>query len=186
MFLIDNVMTSDPTSIANKFNTFFAEIGVRLSENVNNIHNIHFTDYLLNPSMYNYTFELITEETTMEILNNLKPKPSCGYDGISTKLLKTFKLEICKSLTLIINQTLPTGIFPDSLKVAKVIPLYKKGDKALLGNYRPISILPSISKYSKGLFLIRSMTILHPTSCIITDSTDSEKNIQLNLQLWNS
>ena len=66
----------------------------------------------------------------MEILNNLKPEPSCGCDGISTKLLKTCKLEICTSLTLIINQTLSIGIFPDSLKVAKVIPLYKKDDKA--------------------------------------------------------
>ena len=139
-------MTTDPTTIANKFNTFFAGIGVDLSANVNNTHNAHFTDYLLNPSIYNFTFELITEETTMEILNNLKPKPSCGYDGISTKLLKTCKLEICKLLTLIINQSLSTGIFPDSLKVAKVIPLYKKGDKAVLVNYRPISILPSIPK----------------------------------------
>ena len=89
VFLIDNVMTTDLTTIANKFNTFFAGIGVELSANVNNSHNAHFTDYLLNPSMYSFTFELITEETTMEILNNIKPKPSCGYDGISTKLLKT-------------------------------------------------------------------------------------------------
>ena len=59
---------------------------------------------------------------------------------------KIIKFEICKPLTLIINQTLSTGIFPDTLKIAKVIPLYKKGDKALLENYRPISVLPSISK----------------------------------------
>ena len=96
--------------------------------------------------MYNFTFELIKEETTIDILNNLKPKPSCGYDGISTKLLKSSKLDICKPLTLIINQSLSTGVFPESLKVSKVIPLYKKSDKAMLDNYRPISILPSISK----------------------------------------
>ena len=82
----------------------------------------------------------------MEHLNNLKSKPTCGYDGISTKLLKACKNEICKPLTLIINQMLSTGIFPDTLKVAKVIPLFKKGDHLLLDNYRPISILPSISK----------------------------------------
>ena len=86
-------MTTDPTITANKFNTFFAGIGVDLSANVNNTHNAHFTDYLLNPSMYNFTFELITEETTMKNLNNLKPKPSCGYDGISTKLLKSVSLK---------------------------------------------------------------------------------------------
>ena len=136
--------------------------------------------------MYNFTFELITEETTMEILNNLKPKPSCGYDGISTKLLKTCKLEICKSLTLIINQSLSTGIFPDSLKVAKVIPLYKRVIKlysVIIAQF--LYCLQSL-KYSKGLFLIRSMTILHHTIYIITGNMDSEKNIQLNLQLWNS
>ena len=71
VFLIDNVMTTDPTTIANKFNIFFASIGVELSANVNNTHNAHFTDYLLNPSTYHFTFELITEETTIEILNKI-------------------------------------------------------------------------------------------------------------------
>ena len=61
------------------WNTYFADIGLILSERVNNTNYAHFTDY--------FTFELITEEKkTIEILNNLKPKPSCGYDGISTKL----------------------------------------------------------------------------------------------------
>ena len=64
-------MTTDPTIIANKCTTYFADIGLRLLESVNNTHNAHFTDYLLNSSMYNFTFEIITEETTMEILNNL-------------------------------------------------------------------------------------------------------------------
>ena len=89
--------------------------------------------------MYNFDFKLISEETTMEALNNLKPTHSCGQHGISTKLLKTCKHAICKPLTLIINQMLSTCIFPDNLKVAKVIPLFKKGDKALFDNYRPIS-----------------------------------------------
>ena len=118
----------------------------------------------------------------MEILNNLKPKQSCGYDGISTKLLMTCKLEICKPLTLIINQSLSTGIFPDSLKVAKVIPLFKKD------NYRAISILPSISKIFERIIFnqINDHFTSHGTIYIITGNMDSEKNTQLNLQLWNS
>ena len=95
-----------------------------------------------------FTFEIISEATTMETLYNLKPKPSCGYDGISTKLLKTCRLEICKPLTLIINQMLTTGIFPDDLKVAKAIPLFKKVKKEILDNYRQISLLPSLIFYS--------------------------------------
>ena len=60
--------------------------------------------------------------------------------------MKASKTVVCKPLTLIINQTLTSGIFPDTLKIAKIIPLFKKGDKTLLENYRPISILPAISK----------------------------------------
>ena len=71
---------------------------------------------------------------------------STGKDQISTNLLKQIKQCITPSLTLIINQMLNTGIFPDSLKIAKVIPLFKKGDDKILSNYRPISLLSSISK----------------------------------------
>ena len=112
------------------------------------------------PILHNFTFKPISEGTTINILDSLKPKPNCGNDGISTKLLKAIKQEIFKPLTIIINQSLATGIFPDPLKITKVIPLYKKviplykkviplykkGDRTLLDNSRPISILPSISK----------------------------------------
>ena len=65
---------------------------------------------------------------------------------MSNNLLKLIKNEICESVTLIINQSLTTGIFPNKLKIAKVIPLFKKGDIYTFKNYRPISLLPSISK----------------------------------------
>ena len=130
------------------FNLVFSvfNVGFKLAESITDAENTNFRDYLLNQSRQNFTFELISEATTMETLNNLKHKPSCGHDGISTKVLKACRLEICKPLTLIINQMLTTGIFPDDLNVAKVIPLFKKGKKEILDNYRPISLLPSISK----------------------------------------
>ncbi len=125
MFLIDNDYWSHHHS--NQIQYFFADIDLRLSESVNNTYNAHFTDYLLNPTMYNFTFELTTEETIMEITNNLKPKPSCVYDGISTKLWKTCQLEIFINLTLIINQTLSTEIFPDRLKSGESNTSLQKG-----------------------------------------------------------
>ena len=69
-----------------------------------------------------------------------------GHDGISLKHLKYLPSEIRDPLILIINQSMLTGIFPGKLKIAKVIPLFKKDDKLNMGNYRLISILPAISK----------------------------------------
>ena len=68
---------------------------------------------------------------TKEIIDSLKAKSSCGVDGLSVKLLKLIKDEISTSLTLVINQSLLSGIFPDQLTIAKVIPIYKKDDPAI-------------------------------------------------------
>ena len=85
-------------------------------------------------------------EDNLMMINALKSINSCGHDDLSTILLKAIKHDICKPITLIINQSLYTGIFPNKLKLAKVILIYKKGDNTKLDNYRPISILPAISK----------------------------------------
>ena len=58
----------------------------------------------------------------VKIIRNLRPKLSAGYDNISTKLLKEIEHVISRPLSIIINQSLCTGIFPDNLKIAKVIP----------------------------------------------------------------
>ena len=91
-------------------------------------------------------FKCIAKDYTIKAIDNLKNKNSSGHDGISNTLLKIIKNDISQSLTIIINQMLTTGIFPDAFKLSKVIPLFKKGDSSLLVNYRPISLLPTISK----------------------------------------
>ena len=80
------------------------------------------------------------------MIKNLKLSNNKGHDGISSDLLKLMGNAISKSITLIINQSLRTGIFPDTLKIAKVIPIFKKDGKKLIENYLPISVLPVISK----------------------------------------
>ena len=71
---------------------------------------------------------------------------SSGRDGISNTILKAIMPIISKPLTLITNQMLNNRIFPDNLKIAKVVPLYNKGDDGLFTNYRSISLLSSVSK----------------------------------------
>ena len=91
-------------------------------------------------------FKCINEENTIKAIENLENKNSSGHDGICNKLLKSIKCSVSKSLTIIINQMITTGIFPDVFKVSKVTPIFKKGDCSLMSNYRPISLLPTISK----------------------------------------
>ena len=145
-FLIDNEMIDDPSIIADKFNNLFANVGRRLSEQLTTPDNVNFTRLFTNSSSTKYVFLSDIGRSCHGSTKQFKQKLSCGHDGMSSRLLKASKNVICKPLTLIINQTLTSGIFPDTLKIAKIIPLFKKGDKTLLENYRPISILPAISK----------------------------------------
>ena len=89
----------------------------------------------------------------MKIIENLKNKTSSGIDGISNQLLKSAKNDLVKPITTIVNQMIVTGIFPDNLKILRVIPLYKAKDQTLLSNYRPIALLPSISKIFEYVLL---------------------------------
>jgi hypothetical protein len=83
------------------------------------------------------------------IIKSLKTKNSFGYDGISTKLLKISSCFISLPLTYICNKSLSSGIFPDHLKYTVVKPLFKKGDRSNISNYRPISLLSSFAKHLK-------------------------------------
>ena len=105
-----------------------------------------YTQYLLNPTKKKCIFRCATQEEVVKAINNLENKRSSGHDGISNKVLKSIKNEIAKPLTLIINQMLKTGIFPNAFKKSKITPLFKKGDSSLVANYRPISLLPTMSK----------------------------------------
>ncbi len=104
-----------------------------------------FHSYLTDIHNNNFQLKNINEEITMSIIDKLTPKTSCGFDGISSKMIKIIKTTLIKPITLIINQMLTIGIFPDKLKIAKIIPIHKKDKDTLFTNYRPISLLPSLS-----------------------------------------
>lgn len=152
-FLFDGHPHSDKTFIANKFNSYYTNIGLELASNINLPENKSFKDYLKNPTIQKFDFLKTTENEIIKVIDKFKSKSSTGYDRVSNNLIKFVKKEICTPIMLIFNQTISTGMFPNALKIAKVSMLFKKGDAKLIENYRPISILPSFSKiFEKIMF----------------------------------
>ena len=114
--------------------------------------NDHYSKYLKYPTVSRLKLEPIDESKTRKLIEHLKNKTSTGIDGISNKLVKTAVNELVSPLTIVINQMLNTGVFPNQLKISKVIPKYKSKDHTLLSNYRPTALLPSISKIFEYVF----------------------------------
>ncbi len=144
-FKVDNTNISDESEIADNFNKYFSNIGKTTSDNVPKTR-AKFTDYMKTPLVNSIFLETIEPDQVIEITNKLKPKLSAGPDEISSKLLKETIEYIKYPLTHIINRSLLTGIVPNQLKIAKVIPIYKASDPTEFKNYRPISLLPAFSK----------------------------------------
>jgi len=144
-FLIDNIPTTDPSLISNGFCDYFTNVGKKLANKIPSSSK-SYQDYL-NINNPNSMFFTPTDESEIEkVVNSLKSKKSYGHDKITNWLIKKLKFEISVPLSIIINQSLSSGIVPDEFKIAKVIPIYKANEANLFSNHRPISLLPSISK----------------------------------------
>jgi hypothetical protein len=136
----------DQGHLVNHFNNYFGNIGTSMAASIPNVNNVDCMDYLDDKINSLFKFKPVTNEQVYKIINQLKSKPSVGHDGLSTITVKYLASLLTEPLTLLINQSLKAGIFPDKLKLAKIIPIHKKDDVHLLENYRPISVLPSLSK----------------------------------------
>lgn len=146
---------------ANFVNNYFANIGKQLAEQINPDVN-DMNTYLRNlPSQPN-SFVLIhaDQDEVNSILMNLKSESAPGWDNIPTTFLKYAKTEIVPIVTHLANLCFEKGIFPAPLKQSIITPVYKAGDKDDVNNYRPISVLPAISKILEKLLNSRLIAYL--------------------------
>jgi hypothetical protein len=129
-------------NIAKTFKTHFETCATKLAEGLPTGQD---TSSIM-PLGTKWGFKTTTEVELVKIIKSLLNKNSAGYDSLSNKMIKQEPYLFAKLLKPLINESINLGIFPTCLKTANVIPIFKKGDPTNLNNYRPISLLPVISK----------------------------------------
>ena len=148
---IDDRIITNSHEIASQLNEYFTAISKRL----NNTESTSISDDILNINYFvrdkvrvNVEFQIphITTSQVSEFINKLDPSKATGLDGVGPRILKLACGVLSPSIALLINKSLQTGQFPNKLKMAKVFPIFKNGNKTDPSNYRPISILPTLSK----------------------------------------
>ena len=108
-----------------------------------------------------FDFSQVTESSVIKTIQGLDPSKSVG-GGIPTKILKLAKFVCAPFLTSCFNSILDSGFFPSSLKTADIIPVHKKDSKQDKANYRPVSLLPCVSKIYERLIASQLTDFLNP------------------------
>ena len=163
--LHNNVLYSDEKVVCNLFNDHFVTAGERVKASIKTRSKVNPCQYVHKvPDIFRFT--TVTEGEICRIVYNMKPKTSSGIDNISNWLLKKLIHVIKLPLCMIIKRSLFEGVYPDLLKIATVHPLHKGGDKMLTDNYRPISLLPVISKVLEKLVFNRVTNYLEKNNVI--------------------
>lgn len=144
--------------IAQHFNSFFINMPKRLYDQI--LDNAESTELPYNTNFPTMFIDPVSETEIYNIIMGLKNSNSVGVDGISANILKYCAYYIVAPLTYLVNLLLVEGIFPGILKVAKVIPVYKKGDRLKVENYRPISLLSTLSKIIERVIFNRIMDFI--------------------------
>ena len=139
---VNNDTVTHPQNIAKEFNRYFVNVGKRMSDLIppadpNVEHNTK-NPYSLSNSLFLDPATANEVETLIDQLSNQKTKRQLD---IETKFIKLSKYVISTPLSEFFNLCVTQGTFPTYLKIAAVIPVFKKGDKQMASNYRPISIL---------------------------------------------
>ena len=177
----------DSKNIAESFNQYFAHIGSELAKGFPR--NEMFKNYLGNSCNQSMFLSDITRVELQNHLALLDKNKSAGYDEVTPRIISVVSDIITQPLLHLYNLSFRTGTFPDVLKIAKIIPLYKKKEHFLPGNYRPISLLSIFSKILEKLMQQRLYSYLsnfnilfklqfgfrehHSTTLALTEIVDS-------------
>ena len=167
-FKIDGKDISDPLTIANKFCEYFSNIGPSLAKGITSTSSHR--AFLSGTFVESIFLAPATKNEILTITNSFLSGKASGHDNLPMSVIKRSIDIISEPLTSIVNMSLAHGIVPDKMKIARVIPVYKSGDRAIFSNYRPISVLPSFSKILENIVYNRIIEFISKFKNILCDN----------------
>jgi len=142
---VNGVNYTEPIDIANILNEFFVNEPVNIANNIPST-DINPTVFPPNPIAFSLNNSPVTVTEIIEATTQLQSKKSEDMNGLSMFFIKKFINILAYPLYHVIYKSFETGIVPSQLKIAKIVPIFKSGDRLSPNNYRPISLLPNFSK----------------------------------------
>ena len=151
----NNKELTETSDICNALNNYFCSVGPTLVQSLKSSRLSDFKRYCPSSCKNSMFCSPVTADEIARIIQNFPNNKAPGKDNINSKILKEVSDKLADPLAYIINLSFSTGIVPDLLKIARVIPIYKKGEQNLPNNYRPISLLSIFDKLLEKLMYKR-------------------------------
>lgn len=163
----DDIIYSEPKDICELFNEYFINLTSK-NKNIPDTILTYKTEHIIDTknSMF---LKPISESEVISIITSLNNTNSAGYDEISTKIIKMCANFLASPLVHIINKSFEQGVFPNRLKISVVKPIFKKGDPSEMGNYRPITLIPILSKILERAMLERMESFLTKNNILVSN-----------------
>ena len=147
---VNGKIVDEPTEIVEKLNNFFVSVGPETEKQVPKVPHASPEKYLRNRNQFELIIAHISHEEVLSIISAL-PNKSTGPTSVPLRLLKDVADLIITPLCHIINLSFSSGIFPEILKISKVVPIHKGGSTQEVNNFRPISLLSIFDKIIEKL-----------------------------------
>ena len=157
---INNELITDNKEICNNFNNYFTTVADKILKNNKTPILKTFDKYLPERNSKSFVYEPCTPNEVYLLIEKFNPHKGTGPNGINTDILKLINHLICDTLSKIFNMCITSGKHPEKLKLAHALPIFKKGSRLLVSNYRPISLLSNLNKILEKIMHTRIYAFL--------------------------
>ena len=146
---------------ANHFNKFFASQCTPIDNDS------HIPDSVFFNTEGRFSSITCEDNDILKIIRNLDISKAHGFDDISVRMVTLCGDSLVKPLSIIFQNCINSGVFPDSCKKSSIVPIHRKNDKQLISNYRTVSLLPICSKIFERIIFNLIFNILKKINCLM-------------------